>query len=366
MKKILIFIVILLITFSVNCQVQLTDSNIDYYTADLAMGANYKTLENAKNRDGSLKFPGFVEALKNITRGQSSGSSRYIELNNHKSGHATVVEIDPSRAKNRRYKYLGKDMTVLNPNINDHKMVYDSETGVIALAGCGNIVVDGMVHHVIYNFDNTGNTDLYEEDFIPYSPPAVTTTTTTVPSTTGPTTVNVYCEPCQKDKITQQGGVTQPDNQDFSNYGNFGTGTYGQGPSHSSGSQQNYNDNFATCTYAKDNFPQLYNQYLQTGKLSTFNVLSGPQKRLAKKCVSGKSYFGRNWGWIAPVALSALGTGAYLLSSAPTQKVRVVNPNNPTIKPDGPIHNPSSIKFGATVINNQGFNALGLGFGVKF
>lgn len=148
MKKLLLLIIVLLITFPVVSQTEITMDNIDYYTADLAEAANYKSLENARDPNGNLKYPGFVDALKRVAKGYTTGSTRYVELNNFMAGYATVVEIDPSRKRNRRLRHLDRDMTILNQNLNGHKMVYDNVTGVVALAGCGNVVVNGMVYHL--------------------------------------------------------------------------------------------------------------------------------------------------------------------------------------------------------------------------
>lgn len=189
-----------------------------------------------------------------------------------------------------------------------------------------------------------------------YQAPAISNSNES-PATNGSVIINNYpCGTCPQGTTSDPDIPPAPSNPD---YGTFGNGTYGQNAGYGFQNQPNYpNDNFGQCTYAKDNFPHLYQQYLSTGKKNVFNILSTQQRKAAKKCVTGKTWFGRNWPWVIPAGLALGSTTAYLLSNRGQTVRRITtDPNNP----NGPDHNDNALNFSATIIQNQGFNSPGLG-----
>jgi len=63
------------------------------------------------------------------------------------------------------------------------------------------------------------------------------------------------------------------------------------------------------CETNRTNYPDLFDLYQKTHSLKVFNKVPGWSNRMdLKNCASGKTYVGRNWGWIAPIAAGLIFT----------------------------------------------------------
>lgn len=113
------------------------------------------------------------------------------------------------------------------------------------------------------------------------------------------------------------------------------------------------------CKTNRTNYPDLFDLYQKTHTLKVFNGVPGWSNRMdLKHCASGKTYIGRNWGWIAASAAGLIFTAVDYKSD----KINVIfhpkDPNGngiPHTEPKGIPHTePKKIK--SDYFNNPRFN----------
>jgi hypothetical protein len=89
------------------------------------------------------------------------------------------------------------------------------------------------------------------------------------------------------------------------------------------------------CTVLQQKYPSLFELYQKTQSKKVFNNVNWSERLDLKRCATGKTYFGRNWGWIVPLAASLVFTGIDAVSN----DVNVIwGKNQPNNNPGGIIH----------------------------
>lgn len=88
------------------------------------------------------------------------------------------------------------------------------------------------------------------------------------------------------------------------------------------------------CTVLHQKYPSLFELYQQTQSKKVFNNVNWSERLDLKRCATGKTYFGRNWGWIVPLAAGLVFTGI----DAVSDDVNVIWGKTQNNNPGGIIH----------------------------
>jgi hypothetical protein len=88
------------------------------------------------------------------------------------------------------------------------------------------------------------------------------------------------------------------------------------------------------CTVLKQKYPSMFELYEKTRSKKVFNSVNWSERLDLKRCATGKTYFGRNWGWIVPLAAGLVFTGIDAVSN----DVNVIWGKTQNNNPGGIIH----------------------------